>query len=129
VRQGEGPDGLPARLQRVACTPMGARLRIADMMEFRRPDAPADPRRVAGVVDAVRPFLDGLDLSRRRDEWVGSRPCTPDGLPLVGPTTSPRVFAAGGHGMWGIVLGPLTGQLLAAARAGPTARRAARAGG
>ncbi|WP_250548852.1 FAD-dependent oxidoreductase [Pseudonocardia sp. H11422] len=40
-------------------------------------------------------------------------PVHPDGLPLVGPTTSPRVFAAGGHGMWGIVLGPLTGRLLA----------------
>ncbi len=44
---------------------------------------------------------------------MGSRPCTPDGLPLIGVTTSPRVFAAGGHGMWGITLGPVTGQLLA----------------
>nr|WP_246245359.1 FAD-dependent oxidoreductase [Pseudonocardia bannensis] len=40
-------------------------------------------------------------------------PVHPDGLPLAGPPTSPRVFAAGGHGMWGIVLGPLTGRLLA----------------
>jgi D-amino-acid dehydrogenase len=54
-----------------------------------------------------------VDLDDRRDEWVGSRPCTPDGLPVVGSTSSPRVFAAGGHGMWGIVLGPLTGRLLA----------------
>ena len=43
---------------------------------------------------------------------VGSRPCTPDGLPLIGATSSPRVFAAGGHGMWGIALGPVTGRLL-----------------
>jgi len=26
---------------------------------------------------------------------------------------SSRVFVAGGHGMWGIALGPLTGKLLA----------------
>ena len=32
---------------------------------------------------------------------------------LLGPSASPRVFVAGGHGMWGMALGPLTGQLLA----------------
>jgi D-amino-acid dehydrogenase len=108
-----GPIYLPA--QRVACTPLGDRLRIAGMMEFRRPDEPFDPRRARALVAAVRPFLGGLELRKRHDEWVGSRPCTADGLPLVGQTSSPRVFAAGGHGMWGIVLGPLTGQLLAEA--------------
>ncbi|OZM79478.1 FAD-binding oxidoreductase [Pseudonocardia sp. MH-G8] len=108
-----GPVYLPE--QRVACTPLGDRLRVAGMMEFRHPDEPLDPRRSQAVVDAVRPFLHGLELRKRHDEWVGSRPCTVDGLPLVGRTTSPRVFAAGGHGMWGIALGPLSGQLLAEA--------------
>jgi D-amino-acid dehydrogenase len=105
-----GPIYLPE--QRVACTPLAGRLRIAGMMEFRRPDDRLDPRRVRAVVEAVRPFLDGVDLTDRRDEWVGSRPCTVDGLPLVGPTASNRVHVAGGHGMWGIVLGPITGRLL-----------------
>jgi len=45
--------------QRVACTPLGSRLRVAGMMEFRRPGDPLDPRRVTAVVDAVRPFLRG----------------------------------------------------------------------
>jgi D-amino-acid dehydrogenase len=106
-----GPLYFPT--QRVALTPLGERLRVAGMMEFRRPDAPLDPRRITAIVDAVRPFLTGVDLDERRTEWVGSRPCTPDGLPLLGRTASPRVFVAGGHGMWGIALGPLTGQLLA----------------
>jgi D-amino-acid dehydrogenase len=97
----------------VACTPLGGRLRVAGMMEFRRHGDPLDPRRIAAVADAVRPFLRGVDLDDRRSEWVGSRPCTADGLPLVGGTTSPRVFIAGGHGMWGIALGPVTGMLLA----------------
>jgi glycine/D-amino acid oxidase-like deaminating enzyme len=99
--------------ERVACTPLGDRLRIAGMMEFRRPDAPLDPRRITAIVDAVRPFLSGVDLDDRQDEWVGSRPVTADGLPLLGRTSSPRVFVAGGHGMWGMVLGPVTGQLVA----------------
>jgi D-amino-acid dehydrogenase len=101
--------------QRVACTPLGGRLRVAGMMEFRRPGDPLDPRRIQAIVDAVRPFLTGVDLDDRRSEWVGSRPCTPDGLPLLGATASPRVFVAGGHGMWGIALGPITGQLVAQA--------------
>ena len=106
-----GPLYFPAH--RVACTPLGDRLRVAGMMEFRKPDAPLDQRRVDAIVDAVRPLFTGVDLDDRKDPWVGSRPVTPDGLPLIGATDSPRVFAAGGHGMWGIVLGPLTGQLLA----------------
>lgn len=108
-----GPVYFPA--QRVACTPIGDRLRVAGMMEFRAPDAPVDPRRVRAIVDAARPLLRGADLDARTDEWVGARPCTPDGLPLIGSTRSPRVFVAGGHGMWGITLGPVTGQLLAEA--------------
>jgi D-amino-acid dehydrogenase len=110
-----GPVYFPT--QRVACTPLatpeGPRLRVAGMMEFRAPDAALDRRRITAIVEATRPLFTGVDLDRRHDEWVGSRPCTADGLPLIGATTAPRVFVAGGHGMWGIALGPLTGKLLA----------------
>nr|WP_255720255.1 FAD-dependent oxidoreductase [Frankia sp. CiP3] len=109
----QGPLYFPAH--RVACTPLGGRLRIAGMMEFREPHAPLDRRRVMAIVNAVRPLLAGVDLDTRTQEWVGSRPCSPDGLPLIGRTASPRVFVAGGHGMWGITLGPVTGQLVAEA--------------
>jgi D-amino-acid dehydrogenase len=98
---------------RVAVTPLGDRVRVAGMMELRRPDARFDPRRVTAIVDSVRPLLQGIDLDSRTDEWVGSRPVTVDGLPLIGATTSPNVYVAGGHGMWGITLGPVTGRLLA----------------
>jgi D-amino-acid dehydrogenase len=110
-RMPAGPLYFPR--QRVACTPLDGRLRVAGMMEFRRPGDALDPRRITAVVEAVRPFLAGVDLDDRRDEWVGSRPCTADGLPLVGPTAAPQVYVAGGHGMWGMALGPITGQLLA----------------
>ena len=106
-----GPVYFPA--QRVACTPAGDRLRVAGMMEFRPADAGLDTRRIEAIVNEARPLLRGVELSARRDEWVGARPCTPDGLPVIGETKSPRVYVAGGHGMWGITLGPATGQLLA----------------
>ncbi|RCV51201.1 NAD(P)/FAD-dependent oxidoreductase [Marinitenerispora sediminis] len=113
-------EGMPARptyfaARRVVCTPLGDRVRVAGMMEFTGPDRPGDRRRVRAIVDAARPLLRDVDWTRRADEWVGARPCTADGLPLVGPTASPRVYVCGGHGMWGIALGPLTGRLLAEA--------------
>lgn len=107
----------------VVCTPLGERMRVAGMMEFRPHRAPLDRRRITAIARAVHPFLQGVDLDDRRDEWVGSRPCTADGLPLVGRTASPRVFVAGGHGMEGMTLGPATGRLLAEAiRTGTTPR-------
>lgn len=109
-----GPVYFPT--QRVACTPLTVggerRLRVAGMMEFRGPDEPLDPRRVDAIVAATRGNFTDLDFDERHDEWVGSRPCTTDGMPLIGRTRSDRIFVAGGHGMWGIVLGPLTGRLL-----------------
>lgn len=99
--------------ERVACTPLGDRFRVTGMMEFRDPDAPLDPRRIQAIIDASRPMYRGINWQNRQEEWVGSRPCTTDGLPLIGRTRNARVSIAGGHGMWGITLGPLTGKMLA----------------
>ncbi len=104
--------------QRLACTPLGDRLRIGGMMEFRSVDAPPDKRRIRTLVDAARPVFQGVDWEARKEEWVGGRPVTADGHALIGQTKSPRVLVGGGHGMWGIALGPLTGKLLAGAVVG-----------
>ncbi|HEU5156663.1 MAG TPA: FAD-dependent oxidoreductase [Streptosporangiaceae bacterium] len=107
-----GPTYFPTC--KVVCTPLtDSTTRIAGTMEFTGPDRPLDPRRIDAIVAAARPLLRGVDWASRGDEWTGPRPCTPDGLPLVGATRSPRVYVCGGHGMWGIALGPLTGLLLA----------------
>ncbi|GAA5117878.1 NAD(P)/FAD-dependent oxidoreductase [Pseudonocardia adelaidensis] len=107
------PVYLPAA--RVALTPLADRVRVAGTMEIADRDAPFDGRRVAAVVRSVAPYLRGVDLADVRDPWVGPRPLTPDGLPLIGPTRMPGVHVAGGHGMWGVTLGPVTGKLLARA--------------
>lgn len=44
---------------------------------------------------------------------MGSRPVISDGLPLIGATKASNVYVAGGHGMWGVVLGPASGRALA----------------
>ena len=69
---------------RVAVTPQGDRVRLAGIMEFGSPDAAPRQQRIKSIVDSVRPFLEGVDWAARSDDWMGARPLTPDGLPLVG---------------------------------------------
>ncbi|MDA0565702.1 FAD-binding oxidoreductase [Streptomonospora sp. S1-112] len=119
-----GPVYLPE--VRVACTPHSGGLRLAGTMEFHSPDAPVNPARPRAIADSARGFLRGLRLDERSDEWVGPRPVTDDGLPLVGRTRVPGLHVAGGHGMWGLTQGPVTGRLLAEAIATGTTPAALR---
>lgn len=111
----EQPATCPVYLpvQKVACTPYQGRFRVAGTMEFRGPDEPFQPKRVESIIHTTKPMFQGVDWDSRQDEWVGSRPVTPDGLPLVGATKLPNVYTNGGHGMWGVVLGPISGKMLA----------------
>ena len=123
------PLYLPAL--RVACTPAPEGMRVAGTMEFRSADAPLDQRRIDAIVRSATGLLEvaggaggaggrppasnaaGVDWSSISDLWVGPRPVTADGLPLIGKTKHQGIYAAGGHGMWGMTLGPATGRLLA----------------
>jgi D-amino-acid dehydrogenase len=62
-QQAHFPLYLPAA--RVACTPTadGALLRLGGTMEFRRPDAPLDDRRIRAIERSVRGFFSGVDWS------------------------------------------------------------------
>lgn len=48
------------------------------------------------------------------DHWAGFRPGTPDGLPLVGPTPVEHLWLASGHYRNGILLAPVTAEILVA---------------
>jgi D-amino-acid dehydrogenase len=105
------PLYLPA--MRVACTPAPGGMRVAGNMEFRPADDLLDHRRIHAIVHSAQDFLPAVDWSTLAHAWVGPRPITADGLPIIGRTTTENVFIAGGHGMWGMTLGPATGRLLA----------------
>ncbi|AUH39087.1 NAD(P)/FAD-dependent oxidoreductase [Streptomyces sp. CMB-StM0423] len=108
-------------------TPLGQQVRVAGTMEF---DLDADrfrQHRVEAIVAAARPYLPAADWDRREQEWVGPRPMTPDGLPLIGALPGhPGVLLATGHNMLGLMLAPATGRLVAdlATRPDPPARAA-----
>jgi D-amino-acid dehydrogenase len=106
-----GPIYLPD--VRVACTPLNGKLRVTSTMELRRPEAPVSAAVVDAIVDSAGGFFDGVRWAERDEIWVGPRPLSPDGRPLVGPVLDNRIFVAGGHGMWGMKQGPATGRLLA----------------
>ncbi len=67
---------------------------------------------MGAIVASATPLLDGVRWDEHTDIWVGPRPVTPDGRPLIGEVTH-GVYVAGGHGMWGLAHGPVTGRLLA----------------
>jgi D-amino-acid dehydrogenase len=106
-----GPLYLPDA--RVACTPLRGKLRVTSIMELASPESPVSTARVDAICDSASQFLDGVRWAERDDIWVGPRPLTPDGRPLVGQVSGHGVYVAGGHGMWGMKQGPVTGRLLA----------------
>ncbi len=54
-----------------------------------------------------------LGEMRIHDVWAGLRPGSPDGLPILGETSLPGYFAATGHYRDGIMLAPVTAQVMA----------------
>jgi D-amino-acid dehydrogenase len=98
---------------RVVGTPAPGGMRVGGTMEFTSPDAPLDMRRIEAIAGSARDYLTGVDWSTMANLWVGPRPVSADGLPLIGATRHANLFVAGGHGMWGMTLGPVTGRLLA----------------
>jgi D-amino-acid dehydrogenase len=98
----------------VFCTPMGDFLRLAGTLELSGLNHSVVRRRLENLTDSAGRYLTGLEGGNSRDDWVGLRPVTPDGLPVVGPTPGlDGLFLANGHAMLGLTLGPVTGKLLA----------------
>ncbi|SEE99392.1 D-amino-acid dehydrogenase [Streptomyces sp. 3213] len=106
--------------RRAVASPIGATTRIGGTMELSGNNNRLDWRRIVAVALASRHYLgrwfdDPDDLvSLIRDPWVGGRPFLPDGLPVVDRVPGhDNAFAATGHGMLGVTLGPVTGRTLA----------------
>lgn len=87
--------------------------RLTTGAEFARLDAPATPVQVGRAERAARELLDlGPALDER--PWLGSRPCTSDMLPVMGPAPRhPGLWFNFGHAHQGFTLGPVAGRLLA----------------
>ncbi len=119
------PPTIPLLLMesKIAVTPMGPRLRLAGTLELAGLDFSINEKRVEAIRRGARDWLTGLEGLPELEVWRGLRPCTPDGLPILGrPAAFDNLILATGHAMVGMSLGPVTGQLVAqiATRETPT---------
>lgn len=116
-----GPNGAPPlrvacvlHESSVFCTPMDTVVRFAGTMEFSGMNHVMRPARLRQLTSAARKAFPDLGTARPVSEWMGLRPMSVDGLPIVGPLGGvDGLTVATGHGMLGLTLGPVTGEIIA----------------
>lgn len=92
---------------RVAVAPMPDGLRCTGGMEIGSFDNEIDQGRLQAVRQAVGNYLPDFAQGAldAQDIWIGHRPCSPTGLPYVGPSREiENLSLATGHGMMGMSL-------------------------
>jgi D-amino-acid dehydrogenase len=99
---------------KIGFTPFDSSIRIVGTMEMSGINLQFDVRRILVLERATRHHLPGALQGDGRVDWVGMRPITPDGLPVLGALpASDNTFVATGHQMLGVTLAPATGKALA----------------
>ncbi len=99
---------------RVAVTPFTDGLRLAGTMELSGLNLQLEHQRVEAIRRAGDRYLGDWRGGRTEHAWVGMRPLTPDGLPVIGAISGfDNLYVAGGHQMLGVTLAPSTGEAIA----------------
>jgi D-amino-acid dehydrogenase len=94
-------------------SPMGETVRLLSGIEIAKPDDPPNPRQLVRVLPEAAATL-ALGEPVEPAPWCGSRPSTPDGLPVIGRAPRhPNLIFAFGHGHIGLSTGPVTGRIVA----------------
>lgn len=98
---------------KVAITRLGDRIRVGGTAELAGySNTLREPRRRTLLHSATDLFPHGGDISRAKF-WTGLRPMTPDGPPVIGPTTIDNLWLNTGHGTLGWTMSCGSGALLA----------------
>ena len=100
--------------KKIAITPRQNSLRIAGTLELVDQDFSITQRRVKNIEKGAREFLHVPENLQVQELWAGLRPCTPDGVPLIGYHRQiSNLVVAAGHQMLGLQSGAGTGLLVA----------------
>jgi D-amino-acid dehydrogenase len=98
---------------RVIATPYRDRLRLAGTLQLTGLSMRVDRVRVQAILQSGVRTLRGVHAGRVTEVWRGIRPCTPDGLPILGRSERlHNVVFATGHAMKGLHLAPETGRVV-----------------
>jgi D-amino-acid dehydrogenase len=98
---------------RAAMTPFDGAFRAAGTMELSGLNTNLVRTRVNAIRASVERYLVRWPVGERPRAWVGMRPLTSDGLPVIGklPRTD-NLYVATGHQMLGVTLAPSTAAVL-----------------
>ncbi len=100
--------------KKIAITPRQNSLRIAGTLELVDQDFSITQKRVENIKRGAREFLHLPENLQVQELWAGLRPCTPDGVPLIGYHKNvSNLMLAVGHQMLGLQSGAGTGILVA----------------
>jgi glycine oxidase len=97
----------------VYVVPQGEKILIGATVERGVADLVVDPVAIEGLHARAMRLVPGLASAARISAWAGVRPASPDGLPHIGETRIPQIFAALGHYRHGIRLAPGTAEAIA----------------
>jgi len=114
---------MPSRtlLQHVIRTPevyliprSDGRLLVGATVEEAGFDKRTDPATIQRLHRAALAVVPKLKDAKTLEDWAGLRPGTPDALPILGATETPGYYAATGHFRDGILLAPITAEVMTA---------------
>jgi glycine oxidase ThiO len=86
---------------------------IGSTLEEAGYDKRTSPETIQRLLQSATELVPDLEKARIHEAWAGLRPGTPDKLPLLGETSIFGYFAATGHFRDGILLAPVTAQVMA----------------
>jgi D-amino-acid dehydrogenase len=100
--------------KKIAITPRSNSLRLAGTLELVDQDFSITERRVKAIERGSREILHLPEKIQVQEVWRGLRPCTPDGVPLIGahPKLS-NLYLNVGHQMLGLQTGYGSGLMMA----------------
>jgi glycine oxidase len=88
------------------------RIVIGSTLEDAGYNKQTNPDTIQHMLYATRELVPRLANAKVHEDWAGLRPSTPDELPILGQTSLQGYFVATGHYRDGILLAPITAQLM-----------------
>jgi D-amino-acid dehydrogenase len=114
-----GVPNMPSRTlmladQRIATNPLDWGFRMSTGFALTSPnDMSVNLKATNKLIATARQALNLPDRFEVKNELAGLRPASPDGMPYIGALPkAPRVIAATGHGMLGLMMAPGTGKFV-----------------
>lgn len=98
--------------KKIAVTPRANSTRIAGTLELVDQDFSISEKRLKAIQNGAKEYLHIPENVEIKEIWRGLRPCTPDGVPIIGPSKKiSNLFYNCGHQMLGLQSAPGSAKL------------------